>query len=79
LYKPHEVCLNGKTSLLNRDLLEERERLLLKKGFRVLLYWECEVLKSLKTDLDMAEFFDEHDDPVGPLFPRDAFQVNLFR
>jgi hypothetical protein len=74
LYKPHELCLNGKTALFLRDELDERKRQLREMGFRVLCYWECKVQERLKTDLDMAEFFDEHE-VVGPLFPRDAFQV----
>jgi hypothetical protein len=75
LYKPHEVCLNGKTALMNWDELAERKRQLQQLGFRVLYFWECKVLERLKMDLEMAEFFDEQEEQVGPLFPRDAFQV----
>jgi hypothetical protein len=75
LYKRDKICLNGKTSLFNRDQLEERKRLLKLAGFRVLFFWECKVLEQMKADPEMAEFFAELDEQVGPLYPRDAFQV----
>jgi hypothetical protein len=75
LYKPDEICLNGKTSLFNRDQLEERKRLLKKSGFRSLFFWECQVHAQKTKDTEMAKFFDEQEEQVGPLFPRDAFQV----
>jgi G:T-mismatch repair DNA endonuclease (very short patch repair protein) len=76
LYKEHDICLNGKTALFNRDKDGNRKRLLVEAGYRVHFVWECEVLARLATDPEMAEFFDEQTDGGGPLFPRDAFQVS---
>jgi G:T-mismatch repair DNA endonuclease (very short patch repair protein) len=70
--------LNGKTALFNRDKDDERKRLLTAAGYRVFFVWECSVLAQLATDAEMAEFFDEQTDRGGPLFPRDAFQVNSY-
>jgi hypothetical protein len=71
--------LNGNTALYNRDKNEERKRLLVVAGYRVFFVWECSVLAQLATDLEMAEFFDEQTDGGGPLFPRDAFQVCIYK
>nr|CAD2193113.1 unnamed protein product [Meloidogyne enterolobii] len=72
LYRPHEVCLNGKTALYNKDKLDERIRLLKEAGIWTIAVWECEVMKDLEECPEMSLFFDTLPD-VGPLYPRDAF------
>jgi len=74
LYKPHEICLNGKTALYNNDKIKERRRLIKEEGMRPLMIWECQARKQLEEDEEMALFFNEMID-TGPLFPRDAFHV----
>jgi len=72
LYRPHEICLNGKTALYNDDTLNERINLLNNENIRTYIFWECEVVKALEDNPQMSLFFDELPD-TGPLFPRDAF------
>nr|CAD2176394.1 unnamed protein product [Meloidogyne enterolobii] len=72
LYRPHEICLNGKTSLYNKDKLDERIRLLKEAGIWTIPVWECEVMKDLEECPEMSQFFDKLPD-IGPLYPRDAF------
>nr|CAD2208735.1 unnamed protein product [Meloidogyne enterolobii] len=72
LYRPHEICLNGKTALYNNDNLNERINLLKNEHIRTYTFWECEVIKALEDNPQMALFFDELPD-IGPLFPQDAF------
>nr|CAD2207804.1 unnamed protein product [Meloidogyne enterolobii] len=72
LYRPHEVCLNGKTALYNKDKLYERVRLLNEEGIWTTAVWECEVREELAGDPEMSLFFDTLPD-IGPLYPRDAF------
>uniref|UniRef100_A0A914MNU5 DNA-directed DNA polymerase n=2 Tax=Meloidogyne TaxID=189290 RepID=A0A914MNU5_MELIC len=72
LYRPHEICLNGKTALYNDDTLNERITLLKNENIRTYIFWECEVVKALENNPQMSLFFDELPD-IGPLFPRDAF------
>lgn len=63
------------TALFNRDELVRRKNNLLRTGgIRTIYIKECRVLKRLKTNPEMAEFFAQQHDG-GPLFPRDAFQV----
>nr|CAD2205759.1 unnamed protein product [Meloidogyne enterolobii] len=76
LYKPNDICLNGKTALYNRDKMKERRRLIQEAGMRPLMVWECTIRKQLEEKEDMAFFFNELPD-IGPLFPRDAFHVNI--
>uniref|UniRef100_A0A1I8B827 DNA-directed DNA polymerase n=1 Tax=Meloidogyne hapla TaxID=6305 RepID=A0A1I8B827_MELHA len=72
LYRPHEICLNGKTAMYNRDKLIERLRLLKAEGIIPIFVWECDVNKTLEEDSEMSLFFNALPD-IGPLFPRDAF------
>ena len=43
-----------------------------KQGFEVIQMWECELVKKMEQDEDMAVYFEEYD-VVDPLQPRDAF------
>ena len=43
-----------------------------KQGFEVKQMWECELVKEMEQDEDMAAYFEEYD-IVDPLQPRDAF------
>jgi len=72
LYRQHELCLNGKTALYNKDKLEERINLLKEEGICTYTFWECEANKALEDDPRMALFFAQLSDS-GPLFPRDSF------
>ena len=40
--------------------------------FRVVEMWECDLIKEMEQDEDMAAYFEEYD-IVDPLQPRDAF------
>ena len=42
------------------------------QGFRVVEMWECDLIKEMEQDEDMAVYFEEYD-IVDPLQPRDAF------
>ena len=42
------------------------------QGFEVKQMWECELVKKMEQDEDMATYFEEYD-IVDPLQPRDAF------
>ena len=42
------------------------------QGFEVKQMWECELVKKMEQDEDMAAYFEEYD-IVDPLQPRDAF------
>uniref|UniRef100_A0A914P579 DNA-directed DNA polymerase n=1 Tax=Meloidogyne incognita TaxID=6306 RepID=A0A914P579_MELIC len=72
LYRPHEICLNGKTALYNQDKLNERIKLLEEQDIKTKIIWECNVYKKLEIDPEMKLFFDALPD-IGPLFPRDSF------
>uniref|UniRef100_A0A1I8BHT5 DNA-directed DNA polymerase n=1 Tax=Meloidogyne hapla TaxID=6305 RepID=A0A1I8BHT5_MELHA len=72
LYRSHEICLNGKTALYNKDSLNERINLLMNEKIRTYIFWECEVNKAMEDDPQMKLYFNELPD-IGPLFPRDAF------
>ena len=74
LFKPDEICLNGKTALYNMDCLKKRIEQLKSIGIVPLPVWECTVLDQLEKDAEMANFFASLPN-VGPLYPRDAFQV----
>ena len=64
--------VNGKTmEQLFEDTCEKVMRLE-KEGFEVEQMWECELIKKMKQDEDMAAYFEEYD-IVDPLQPRDAF------
>ncbi|CAK5010548.1 unnamed protein product [Meloidogyne enterolobii] len=56
--------------------MKERRRLIQEAGMRPLMVWECTIRKQLEEKEDMAFFFNELPD-IGPLFPRDAFHVNI--
>ena len=43
-----------------------------KQGFEVKQMWECELVKEMEQDEDMAAYFEEYD-IVDPLQPREAF------
>nr|CAD2200857.1 unnamed protein product [Meloidogyne enterolobii] len=78
LYQPHEICLNGKTALFNRDKLAERIILIKEKNIIPHIMWECDVYKKLEEDKELALFFDALPD-IGPLFPRDSFHGKNFK
>ena len=77
LYNQNEICLNGKTALYNQDAIEKRKNQLEKLGFSVRLVWECNVMKMLNVNHEMAEFFNQQIHSVGPLIPREGFQVKI--
>jgi len=76
LYKPEEICLNGKTALYNQDEQRERAEAIRAAGLSLIQIRECRVLERLEWDEEMAQFFDSLP-IVGPLLPRDGFLVMI--
>jgi len=56
--------------------MKERRRCIKGAGMVPFMVWECNIRKQLEENEDMAFFFNELPD-IGPLFPRDAFHVNI--
>ncbi|KAF7627182.1 DNA_pol_B_2 domain-containing protein [Meloidogyne graminicola] len=65
LYKPNEICLNGKTSMYNIDKNKERRKLIIEAGMRPLMIWECTGGRTgphcLKCDLEENGFSEKYE------------------
>lgn len=65
-------CPNGKSAARNRELTENRAKIIRENGLELRVYWECEVKQMLESDPEMRAYYSKLHN-VGPIDGRDAF------